>query len=765
MSRRARTNLPAAVTSFVGRSREIAEALALLRNARLVTVTGVGGVGKTRLALQLAERCLDAFEDGVWFADLSPVTDAAQVAATVVRALGLSDPSTRGAEDRLIDYLRERQALLVIDNCEHLVSASARLITRILREAAGVRVLATSRAHLDAEGEYVLPIAPLDVPDMAFAGSVAELSSVDAVGLFLERAAASVHGFTLTEANSASVARLCARLDGLPLAIELAAPRLRSLTIDQLAERLDDRFAILTHGTAQALPRQRTLRALIDWSYELCSSDERLLWSRLAVFTGGFTLAAAEGVCAVDDAQPGHIVDSIDSIDALVAQSVLTLVASEGEPRYRMLETIRRYGWERLIENGEQERMLARHAVWFADLAVTIEGEWFGPGQESQLARLRIEHENLTAALGWLIEQQDTERALHMFAALRYYWCADGFLGQGRRWAEAALTLPNPPASALMHGLVVASWVMLLQGDYEAADVRLGQCGALAARLGEEAVLAVIDGWRGSWALFHGDLETAERQFSTAVDRLSDLGEEPRALISLFQLANTRSHAANPEAQAAARRAIGISERLGERWTRSYALWALGLDAWLRGDNELATSSTTAALSIQTGFNDHVGAALMIELVAWTAASRGQYERAARLLGAVGAIWRVIGTDVSSFGPHLARLHERCERDVAAALAEPALDGLRSWGAALDHDSAVLYALDRRAVPEHEENAVLTRRERQIASLVAEGLTNRQIAERLVISIRTVDTHVQNVLARLGLSSRAQIAVWVVEHR
>lgn len=760
-SRTPRSNLPVAATTFVGREREIDTVLDLIATNRIVTVTGVGGVGKTRLALEVAASSIGSHPGGVWFVDLSGVKDGAAVTGAIAIAIGASDQSTRPYLDKVADAFARREVLLILDNCEHLVEACGQAVAALVRKCPGLRVLATSRAALGIDGEHVFAVSPLSVPDPETEYPVAGLLGFESVGLLVERANAVVHGFAVTSENAAAVARLCLRLDGLPLAIELATSRLRSLPIDVLADRLDDRFSVLTGGSRTALPRQRTLRALIDWSYDICSSDEKLLWSRLSVFADSFSLEAAEGVCSDDELDRGSI---LDTIDALVGQSILTLMAGEREPRYRMLETIRRYGWERLVENGENAQIERRHFDYFFTLSRDVESRWFGPGQEDALARLRSDRGNLRVALEWgATESPQPERLVRMVAALRYHWCSDGFLSSGRHWIERALARELSRTDDLLQGLIVGAWITLLQGDRAVAGSYLERAEALAAELGDDSALAELRGWRGTDALFAGDLPLAEREFAQAVDGLAALGKPERGLLAAFQLTNTRTHLRDPAADSSARHAIELSERLGERWTRSYALWSVGLAAWVQGRLDLAMTMSKSALAIQQGFNDHVGSALMIELTAWIAASQRDFRRAAVLLGAISSIWTRIGTDLSSFGPHLAHHHETCEAAVAAGLPATARAELRTEGAAMHLDQAIVFALDFRGlIAEVDASSPLTPRESDIAELVALGLTNKAIAQQLVLSTRTVDSHVQNILAKLELSTRAQVAVWVV---
>jgi predicted ATPase/DNA-binding CsgD family transcriptional regulator len=757
-------NLPSAVTSFVGRQREIREVRALLATARLVTLTGVGGVGKTRLATEVAAVSGRSFPDGSWLVDLAAVDDPQLVARAVGAGLGIPDLSHRTAEEQIVERLADRRVLIVLDNCEHLLDACRVLCHQLLRACAGLRILTTSRALLGEPGEHVYPVRPLSMPASDESVTPVAVAGFDAPTLLVERARAVRPDFTVTERNADAVVRTCERLDGIPLAIELAASRLRSLSLQTILDRLEDRFALLTGGARAALPRQRTLRALIDWSYELCTPAEQLLWSRLSVFAGVFTLHAAEGVCAGPDLPREQV---LDLIDHLVAQSVVVLVAADDQTRYRLLETIREYGWQRLTERDEATALRDRHRDYYRTLAERIAGQWNGPGQETGLAVLRADRANVRAALEWATSTPASSReALALVTALRYHWCADGFLGSGRRWVDRALRVAVDADPERIHALWVAGWVRVLQGDLDAADAALDECVARATEAGDRRALGWASSLRASAAGFRGDLAAAVTGFERVVASFSEDDELVR--LTLFQLAVAYGHGRDPRAGATARRAIELADRRGEQWTKSYAVWALGYDQLVRGDYDQAMASAHAALEIQRTFNDHVGTALMIELLAWTAAARGEHRHAARLLGAIHAMWRRIGTSIAAFGPYMPEQHAACERRVMEALPETVVRAERVRGEGLDHDQAITYALDRSASgpqPAPLRAGVLTARERQVAELVAQGFSNRQIAERLVVSPRTVDRHVENILGKLGFSSRTQVAAWTARPR
>ncbi|HKS98365.1 MAG TPA: NB-ARC domain-containing protein, partial [Rugosimonospora sp.] len=661
-------SLPIAVTSFVGRRREIADVRRRLSESRLVTLTGVGGVGKTRLAVEVAEQSRRAFGGRVWMVDLSAVADGARVPQAAVSALGLVDRSTLPPVEKLVDHLSGADTLILLDNCEHLPEACAQLVAELLHRTGRVRVLATSRQPLGITGEYLFPVPPLSVPDPQRVPNAAALGQYEAVQLLLDRAAALRPGFGITETNRIAAARLCAQLDGLPLAIELAATRLRSLSLVQLVDRLGGRFALLTVGSRDAQPRQQTLRALIDWSYSLCSPEERRLWARLSVFAGPFDLAAAEGVCG-EGALSGSV---LDLLDRLVAQSI-AISESEGDGlRFRLLETIRQYGRERLVELGEQDVLRLRHRDFYLARAQRTCAAWCGPGQQADLEQLRADHGNLRAALDLALTDPDSAGpALALTAALRNHWCVDGYLGEGRRWLDRALELPGQVPAARATALWVAAWVCLLQGDAEVACARLDECDALAARLGDTEAAGFARSLRGTATLFAGRLDEAIADFDAALAVFRAGGYPVGELWALFQLGISLAHAGDgARADEVCRESLALCEAHGERLCRSYTLWVLGFNTWRHGDPAVAAAVTRQGLEVQRGFRDPIGAALMIELLAWIAASRADFPAAAGLLGAAGAVWADIGTTLHAFGPPLDNHQAACERQLRAALGD-----------------------------------------------------------------------------------------------
>ncbi|WP_037885638.1 winged helix-turn-helix domain-containing protein [Streptomyces sp. NRRL S-646] len=643
-------NLPAAITSFVGRRQETAEIRRLLGMRRLVTLTGMGGVGKTRLALEVAAASREEFADGVWLVDLAPVCEASAVAAAAAGALRVPDLGALPVMDQLTGYLAGRRALLVLDNCEHLVEACAELAGTLLSAAPELRILATSRHTMGVTGEHVFTLAPL--------------AQDDAVELLRDRAVAVWERSHGDEAGHAAIARLCADLDCLPLAIELAASRLRTLTVGQLTDRLENRFALLTGGSRTAPAHQRTLRAMIDWSYELCAPAERLLWNRLTVFAGGFSLEAAEGVCCGEGIAEAEV---LDLLDRLVAQSVVLTCKADGQRRYRLLASIREYGRERLADSGEQDELRRRHRDFFLALAHRIDRNWYGPGQVENLARLRVEHPNLLAALDY---EGDPRSRLALVAALRWHWCAGGFLSEGRRQFERVLAAAPESGPERARALLVAVWAAQTQGDLATADRWLDEADALGEWLGDPWVRIQASGLRGVSAQNQGRPRDSICRYEEALAAMTALGDECEAASWRLALAFSQAHFGDPRAAQTGAGFTAAARASGDRWGRALVLMALGHDAWARGDREATETLVRSALEGMRGFNDYAMVGRMLELLAWATAAGGAHERAARLLGLADALWHDAGSSICAFGPQMAEWHARCEQAAIAALGE-----------------------------------------------------------------------------------------------
>lgn len=756
-------NLPADVTSFVGRRADIATLRAQLGESRLITLTGVGGVGKTRIALRLAAESQRAFPDGAWFVQLAALEDATLLADTVAATLGLDNLTSRTALSELGRQLTSRRLLIVLDNCEHISNACAALVDELLRAAPMLRVIITSRHSLGLLGEHIFTVPPLSTPVPGLRYDSAALEEFDSVALLRARATNSTAGFEITAENGESVARLCERLDGIPLAIELAAARLRTLSVGQVLERLDRRFQLLTAGNDAALPRQQTLMALIDWSFALCSTVEQTLWGRLSVFAGSFTLTAAESVCGGDEVQVDEIVDLVD---ALVRKSILIVERSGEQTRYRLLETLREYGRDRLVQTATASHWQMAHLDYFQHLADRSFEEWCGPGQAHWLARLRDEHTNLRAAFDRCLELGSTERACSFAAALQWFWIAGGNLGEGRLWLDQALTAAaaHEPSRAHSDALLVDAFLALLQGELSSAGKRLDEADKFASTTPDVRLSAYIAQLRGMSALFAGELAEARKHYETALASHVEHGDDSRALAMLFQLAVVCVFTGDHDtATSLCERSLDLSAEFGERWAITYASWALGVNMWSQGDHIRAADLARAGLPVTLEFNDRLGMVHLVELLCWSRASEGRHAESARLLGAARAGWDQLGTSMQAFGEYLHNCEVATETRLRTALSSREFDALLAEGAASSLEAVVAALIGGAAVPaapSYTSESPLSARELEVTGLVAQGMTNRDIAAELVLSIRTVDSHVQHILEKLNFSSRAQIAGW-----
>ncbi len=748
-----------ALTSFVGRFDALSEAQDLLGRSRLVTLTGTGGVGKTRLALELADRTTRAFPDGVTVVELATLDVGAEVAAATAAALGVPDQSTRRPVDRVVRHLAGREMLLVVDNCEHVLDAAAALVGELLASVAGLRVLATSREPLGLAGEQMFPVPPLGLP--AAAADDRDIAASEAVHLLVDRARQYSPDFTITDDNRRDVVELCTRLDGMPLAIELAAARLRSLSVAQIVDRLDERFLLLTGGTRDELPRHRTLWDLVDWSHDLCSSEERLLWARLAVFPGGFDLEAAEAVGGDGELAATSV---LDVLDRLVAKSIVLSEQAGKGMRYRMLVTMREYGAHRLDERGERDQVRRRHRNHYLARASEMVAHWCGPGQPDALAAMRRDHANLLAALEWSTTTPgEVEQAAELASLLRYHWIAGGFLSDGRRWLERILELDDAPTAHRGAALSVAAWVALIQGDRAVAAAHLRACRSVADSIGDEVLRGHVDLWTALRQLFSGELDAAVASYRRAIAVLEPAGDVASVEIALFQLAMAQTYRREPgEALTTCDRVLALSDQRGEQWCRAYSLWVTGISHWHQGDLAAARDAAVAALELQREFRDGICIALTLELLSWIACSEDDPAGAAALHGGAAAVWASLGTAIEAFGPHITEDGRMMDAQIAERMGAEQVAAARSEHRHLDRRGAVELGLASGRTPEPAEPVPgpLTRRERQVADLIASGLSNKAIAERLVISNRTVEGHVERILAKLGFASRTQVAAW-----
>ncbi|MFR0353867.1 ATP-binding protein [Streptomyces sediminimaris] len=667
-------NLPLELNAFVGRSAELAALARLLGAARLVTVTGAGGVGKSRLAARAAARCAPC--DGVRRVELAPVRDAEFVDYAVVEALGLTDHTTRAPRETLLAHLAERRLLLVLDGFEHLVTSCAELVGDLLRRLPGLRVLAVGRRPLAVAGERVFPLAPL--------------AEEEAVELLLNRA--SEQG--PAPADGPEVREVCRRLDGIPLAVELAAGRLRALSPGQLLDRLDDRFRLLTGGGRDALPRHRTLRLAIGWSHELCTPRERLLWSRLSVFAGGFDLEAVEYVCS------GHGLradDVLDVLTELLAQSVLAREETPAGARYRMLDTVRAYGAEWLEATGDAARLRRRHRDWYLGLATWCELDWFSPRQAEVAARAEAELPNLRGALEHCLgEPEEAHLGQYLAGSLWFLWAGCGRLSEGRHWLEQMVRLDTGHEQSRLKALWVLGYVAILQGDTVGALGALQECREEAERAGDPTAVAYAEHRTGCLALVSDDMERAQTLLQSALDRYREIGElNSNVLMGQVELAMTRAFQGDlPEAVRLCEDVRRVCEDHGERWARGYALYVLAYAAWAGGDLPRARALLAECLTGAHAFHDLLGSVLAVELLALVTVAQGDAAEAAVLQGAASRMWRSVGLPL--FGSaYFNTPHERCEAAARERLGDERYAECVAQGARLVREAAVSRALER----------------------------------------------------------------------
>ncbi len=612
-------NLPLQVTSFIGREKEITEARALLAKAPLLTITGSGGVGKTRLALQVAAEELDHYPDGVWLAELAPLSDPALVPQSISSVLGVREETGKPIAQTLLDHLKARHLLLVLDNCEHLIDACARLADRILRHCPRVRLLATSREALSIAGERPWRMPSLSLPDPGHVPAAGALTQYEAVRLFIDRATTVQPGFAVTNANAPALAQVCHRLDGIPLAIELAAARVRVLPVEQLAKRLDDRFRLLTGGSRTALPRQQTLRAAIDWSFDLLPEPERVLLGRLSVFSGGWSLESAEGVCA---GEPVAAWDVLELLSRLVEKSlVLYEEPQAGEARYRLLETVRQYARDRLLESGESGSVRGRHRDHFLALAEEAEPGLFGPEQGRWLGRLEREHENLRAALEWCRSDEGAAQAgLRLAASLYRFWVVRGYFREGREWLQAMLERGGGSGPSLTRGRALNWLAVLAFRQGESSAVRrpwVEESIAIARQTGDKSGCARALNTLGSLLVREGDDAAARACLEEAVALSEETGERGSGTWPLYNLAYMAARQGDREAERTfLERSVAAAEETGDKAPLLWSLQQLG-GLYLRsGDRASAHSCWERGLALCRELGDKAGVSrFLLELV------------------------------------------------------------------------------------------------------------------------------------------------------
>jgi non-specific serine/threonine protein kinase len=683
-------NLPSELSSFIGRHRELTQVKRLLTLSRSVTLTGVAGVGKTRMALRLAHEVASTFPDGVWLVELSSIHDEDMVHEAVFDALGIQDGTSQRPIDVLSDYLVDRRLLLVLDTCEHLVHECAAMAQRLLQAGPGLRVLATSRQPLGISGEQVFVVSPLLVPGPE--ESAEALRHSEAALLFIERAQAVHLSFAVTASNQHAVAELCRRLEGIPLALELAAVRLPALSVEEILARLDNRLGFLAGGRRGGPPRHQGLRAAIEWSYELCSPGEQLLWARASVFAGELDLSGAVEVCADEDL-PAE--DIFYLVLGLVDKSILLPRESASGVRYRLLDTLREYGSERLRASGEELTSLRRHRDYYLRLARECAATWCGPDQVEWARRLTSEHTNLRNGLDFCLSDPAEHLAgLDLAATLWPFWLYCGYSREGRNYLERFLALDPEPGPVLTKALWVCAGTAVFHSDLARAKPLLDRCQSYAQDQGDITAAAWTNQYRSHCATFRGDLDGAVALTREAAKLHRQGGDAGNGL-----LASLNSHGLLlsllgefDQGVAVAEESRALSELYGERAMRSYAdyirAWAeLGL-----GKVDAAVAHGREALAFQRLLDDHLGIAMSVDLLASAAGALGEGDRAARLLAIACGVWRQFGLPQLGF-PQLVAARERCEAEARQALGDSLYEEVFAEALELDVEKGIGYAL------------------------------------------------------------------------
>ena len=802
-------NLPHPISSFIGREREIGDVKRLVKLSRLVTLTGAGGYGKTRLAIEATSQMLDLFSDGAWFVAFAPLSDSTLVHQTIASALRIRESPGKPLIETLCGYLYSRHLLLVFDNCEHLISECAQTTDTLLQACPQLRILATSREAFGIGGEKQYHVPSLSLPQAAEITSPGQLGESDAVRLFVNRVAQVQPTFALTAENSSPIAQICQRLDGMPLAIELAAARSRALSVQQIAERLDDRFHLLTAGSRTAPARQQTLAATLDWSYSLLSAKEQKVLQRLSVFASGATMEAAETVCTGEGVESDEVLDILSN---LVNKSLVTPSWPEGgEARYRLLETIQEYAREKLEESGDEYESKNRHLNYFVQWAEKAKSYLSGGEQVLWLNRYEIEHDNLRAALEWsLMAANRAETGLRLAANTAVFWKLHGYHSEGRMRLAAALAQKAAQRPTIIRALALhcACTLAFFQSDYSAARAlaeeslvickelgpagRLGIANALemlaevasetgdystAPKLYEQALslyretgdlVGIGDTLKmlGWGAMRTGDYEQAESRLNEgliACRQSGDLRQISSALAGLGELAVRRGQ--YQRASDLIRESLNICRRAGEKWGIAIALGSLGWAALRQHDFLEMRKLLAESLHVRMETGDIGGMAWCLEKLAEANSLQSRFQTAATIFGAASALRTTVGsvmdaTDRPDYERMIARLR--------TALGKQTFTAAWTEGQAMTLEQAIDYTL---AEPEPVEIEVplkvklggLTVREREVAALIAQGKSNREIAKAMTVGAKTVETYVTRILKKLGVNSRVQIATWMIE--
>ena len=744
-----------------------------LVSGRAVTLIGPGGIGKSRVARRVLEDERSVYRDGCWVVDLASVPGPALVATTVAGVLGLrvnvESGHPAGTTGLVADFVADREALLVLDGCEHVREAAADLVHRLRMESPRLRILVTSRQRLGISGEVVLRVPPLTLPDLRAGVSPEGLPQFEAVSLFVDRAMLARPDFRLSSTNAPAVAEVCVALEGNPLALELAAARIESLTPHTMLKQLTDRYRLLSRGPRDVPERHRSLEACVHWDFDLCTPEEKALWSRMSIFAGGCDLEASTAVCTGDGVDPD---DLLDLMAALVEKSVVVAEEeADGETRYALPESLAEFGRQQLRREGQLERWRGRHLDRYADLAAGFRVHWVGDRQAELLRRVRREHANIRAALEFAVAADGSGRAetgLQIATDLDTFWVTAGLAQEARHWLETSLATGRGTAAERALAMVLLARFCGLQHDLAPARIWAGQAAAEAGTSDDRArgLLGVFSAMMAAW---DGDFDAAVRESDSALTLLRSADDRAGELLAGSILGVCLGLADRGDAAVSAyESAIALATETGEMFRRSFCLAGLGEQALIRGEPELAEELFLEALRAKAELGDRFGVAVALDSVGRASVAAGRARRGAILLGGAASTWDAIGMRATG-NPFAGRSTASDGiRQARTLLGKRAFRAEFRRGSELSEKQVVAYALgddldpERKAVP--AAPSPLTRRETEVAELVAEGLSNPEIARRLVISVRTAQGHVENILRKLGFTSRAMIAAWVT-HR
>jgi len=810
-------HLPIPLSRFIGREQESKEIQRLLGSNRLVTLTGPGGCGKTRLALKVVQELIGEFEGWIWFVEFATVADPVLVPQTIAATLNVREQSRRSLIDVLADALSGSPTLLVLDNCEHLIFACAQIAERLLQSCPDLTILVTSREILGITGEVTWIVPPLSLPSqqpwthpLSAQDAMRAYQASESVQLFIARAEAIAPDFQFSPENGSWVAEICRRLDGMPLAIELAAARVRTLSPQQIAQRLDDRFQLLTGGSRTAPPRHQTLAAALDWSYALLSDVEQNLLQGLSIFAGGATLEALEAVSTMLGVEAKEV---LEALSRLIDKSLVTVNRTErGETRYHLLETIRQYAHEKLAESGREVNSRDRHLDYFVQWVEAAEPHLNSAEQVKWLDRYEVEHDNLRAAIEWRhTEESKASLGLRLAAACGRFWRLHGYLSEGRMQLSEALSKSGAQERTIMRARALTALANLeyLQSDYPAMRPVTEEALSIWRELGQEGkagiaftldLLGELETEEGDYVRALGLFQEAmdiyqelndargigqiHMQFGWAAMRAGDYPKAQRHLEEFFRLAQQAgdtselAYALSGLGEVAVRQgqyehaislleeSLALNRKRGDKWGVATQLGSLGWVALRKHDYKWMREMLEESLSIRTTINDRGGIAWCLEKLAEAKVEQSEFQEAVKLFGHAESVRAPIGSIID---PADQGDYNRIISRLQSALSEESFAALWAEGVSMRLDDIIDCALTETESSteltraEKQKFGGLTRREREVATLIAQGKSNREIAEAMTVRVKTVETYVTRILNKLGLESRVQVATWAIE--